>query len=301
MFSIKAIDYPLFTYLLAFGFGVTIFLSIIIHTEFDKKRFKVDFPDAEVHHIGKFAYKPQVIWAWVGIVVDHLAVMFCIATMGGITDALWVTSYITDGIAWENLNSVIDYVALLFVCIIFLVLPIFLTYFVGFLIMGLYKFPKKYSQIIFIVTFLVSIVFFSGYIFVNEPDIEVTTEVVEQTEERELVFFYELPVQQVSGNISGSSTLGTGTVSGEIFTVDVVPYVYLNAEGKGEWGSAPTADSDITFFTEDDTPKIVIVTRISRETETNHTSGESEVINEKKTVEYHFYLPQSILQTFEAE
>ena len=300
MFDVKVIDYPLLANLLTFGFAVTIFLSIFIHTEFDEKRFRVNFPDAEVHRIGKFTYKPQVIWAWIGIAVDHFAVMFCIVTIGGITDALWVTSCI-GGVAWEQLASLTDYIALFFAGILFLFLPIFLTYFVGFFIMGLYKFTKKYSQIIFIVTFLVSIVFFSGYIFLNKPDIEVTTEVIEQTEERELVFFYELPVQQVSGSVSGSSFHGSGTVSGEIFTVDVVPYVYLNAEGKGEWGSAPTADSDITFFAEKDTPKIVIVTKISREIEINHTSGESEVINEKKTVEYHFYLPQSILQTFEAE
>ena len=40
----------------------------------------------------------------------------------------------------------------------------------------------------------------------------------EKVEERELLLFYEMPVQEVFGSVEEASTSGTGSISGGIFT-----------------------------------------------------------------------------------
>ena len=141
-----------------------------------------------------------------------------------------------------------------------------------------------------------------NYINTYEAKIETTTEVVETTQERELVMFYEIPIQQVSGSVSGSSFIGSGSVSGSVFTTDSVPYVYVTENGNGKWDSAPAADSEIVFITEEGaTPKILIVTYTEKTIRIDHNIEEKSVTDEKSWTKYYFYLPRAVVESCDTE
>lgn len=281
MFAESFDNYPVLSNLLLIGIGVTAVMSIINWLAIDEETFKVKSPNH-----------------WINIISLHLSVMFCIATVGGIIDALWMAPL------WFGMKKVefigIEYIVLIAGCVLFFVLPAFLTYVVGYWVMGLSNYTKKYSQIIFVVTFLVSIIFFCDYIGKYDTNIEITTETQQVTEERELIFFHEIPVQDISGEVYGNFTRENGEVAGEIFSKDTVTYLYFNEEGKGEWDFAPVENADITFITEQDKPKVVIVTNVDKEIRIDHNSGKTEVLGENSWYEYHFYLPQALVQSFEA-
>ena len=281
MFAESFDNYPVLANLLALGIGVTVVMSVINWFAIDEKTFK----SKNINH-------------WINIISLHLSVMFCIATVGGIIDAFWMAP-LWFGIKKAEFTG-IEYIALTAGCVLFFILPALLTYIVGYWVMGLSNYTKKYSQVIFIVTFLVSIIFFCDYIGKYDTNVEITTETQPVTEERELIFFYEIPVQDISGELYGSYTRGNGEIAGEIFSKDTVTYLYFNEEGKGEWDFAPVENADITFITEQDKPKVVIVTNIDKEIRIDHNSGKTEVLGENSWCEYHFYLPQSLIRNFES-
>lgn len=236
---------------------------------------------------------------YIGLVVLHLLVMFCIFTIGGIIDAMWISNFLPfegwNGLGFGGKVGVVLMLAFV------IGIPAILTYAVGAFVLGFEKFSESYSHLIFLLTFVLSICFWCDYIDKYDANIETTTEIVESTEERELIFFYEIPVQQVSGSVSGSSTIFSGSVSGDIFTVDTVPYVYLNDQGNGSWDSAPAKDSEIIFIAEKEAPKIVIVTTTEKTIKIDHNVDESTVTDTKSWIKYYFYLPKTIVQTFESE
>lgn len=283
MFAESFDNYPVLANLLAVGIGVTFVMSIINWLAIDEETFRAK----SANH-------------WINIIGLHLSVMFCIATVGGIIDAFWMAP-LWISINWNEFDNLLKCVGFAAAFTLFFILPALLTYIVGYWFMGLQNYTKKYSQIIFVITFLVSIFIFCDYIMRYDTNIEVTTETQQVTEERELIFFHEIPVQDISGELQGSFTRGNGEVSGEIFSQDTVTYLYFNEEGKGEWDFAPVENADITFITEQDIPKVIIVTNIDKETRIDHNSGETEVLAENYCFEYHFYLPRTLIQTFEAD
>ena len=253
----------------------------------------------ETFQVNRNSAKVYQILHYIGLIVLHLGVMFCIFTIGGIIDAMWVSNFLPCE-AWSEFGiGGKIFVILLFAFIIGL--PICFTYVVGAFVLGFERFSEGYSHVIFILTFALSICFWCDYIEKYDANIENTTEIVESAEERELIFFYEIPVQQVSGSVSGSSTIFSGSVSGDVFTVDTVPYVYLNSDGNGSWDSAPAKDSEIIFITEKESPKIVIVTTTEKTIKIDHNVNESTVTDTKSWVKYYFYLPKSVVQTCESE
>ena len=253
----------------------------------------------ETFQVNHKAAKGYQILHYAGIVVLHLLVMFCIFTIGGIIDAMWVSNFLPLE-CWSEFGIGGKIFAILLFAFI-IGLPICLTYVVGAFVLAFERFSEGYSHVIFLLTFALSICFWCDYIEQYDANIETTTEVVETQEERELIFFYEIPVQQVAGSVSGSSTIFSGSVSGDIFTVDSVPYVYLNSEGNGSWDYAPAKDSEIIFITEKEAPKIVIVTTTEKTIKVDHNVNESTVTDTKSWVKYYFYLPKSVVQTFESE
>ncbi|MBR3888349.1 MAG: hypothetical protein IKJ32_04545 [Clostridia bacterium] len=287
---------------LCVGAIVTIVIAIINWSYVNAETFEVDDRNAKTIKLGKFEFKPKVIFKYAWIVILHLATMFSIATIGGIADAGWINGFSPNNMAVENMGGFLSWFLLIVALIIFIGLPVFLTYLVGLLVIGLPRYTKKISHIIFIATFLLSIGFWLNYMVNYEANVETTSEVLEQSEERELLMFYEIPVQQVSGSVSGGSFIGTGNVSGSVFTTDKVPYVYINSEGKGKWDSAPAAESEIIFITEEGgVPKIVITTYTEKTIEIDHNVNKKNVIEENSWCKYYFYIPKSAVQSFDTE
>lgn len=90
------------------------------------------------------------------------------------------------------------------------------------------------QQIIFIIVFIFSIIGCSFPICKYNLNIEKTTiTILESTEGRQLLYFCNIPVQEISGGVSGSFHFGSGNVSGDIATSDKLPYWYLNENGDG--------------------------------------------------------------------
>ena len=277
------------------GVILTAITSIWIWCFVREETFVIDTVNAKVVQIGRFKVKPTVILRYIYLIVLHLFVMFCISTVGGITDAKWIMSIPI----WEAVEdfTLFDYFMSVMVSALLYVLPMFLTFVVGYLVMGLIKFELDISHTIFFLTFLVSVFGWCHYLNDYNVNIEYVIEESQETYERELVFFYDIPMQEIS-----ESTLETSVQnSGYVFTMDEVPYVYLNEEGNGVWDFVPAEDSEIVFITEKGSPKLVIVTNISKEIKIDHNTEETSVVKENYWNRYYFYLPRTLIQKFEAE
>ena len=280
------------TYQLA-GVILTVIMSIWIWCSVRYKTFVIDTVNAKVVHIGRFKIKPAVILKHIYLVVLHLLVMFCISTVGGITDAKWIMSVPI----WEPIEefTVIDYVVAVGATFMLYLIPMILTFAVGYGVMGLFKFHWETSHVIFLLTFLFSVYGWCNYLDGYNANVEYVAEMSQETYERELVFFYDIPMQQISDSIQETSDQD----SGYFFTADEVPYVYLNEAGNGQWDSVPSEDSEIVFFTEASKPKLVIVTNISKKIKVDHNTGETSVVDENYWNKYYFHLPRTLIQTFE--
>ncbi len=287
---------------LGIGAIVTIVMALINWCLVTEKTFELEPENRKSLKIRKFGFKPRVALQITWIIIVHLGSMFSVATIGGIIDALWLKEFFVNDVAIAKDMNLGLWLLLAVGLLFFTVFPILLTYLVGFFAIKLANYDRVYSHIIFLLTFIISIACWTNYIVKYEANIETTTEVFEQSEERELIMFYEIPVQQVSGSISGSSFVGFGEVSGDVFTTEKVPYVYLNAEGNGEWDFVPAADSEIVFITEAGTvPKIVIVTYTEKTIDIDHNVEQKSVTDEKSWTKYYFYLPKSVIQSIETE
>jgi len=132
-------------------------------------------------------------------------------------------------------------------------------------------------------------------------NIEITEETaIVQSQENELVSFENVPVQSVSGSISGeisgSFLYTNGQISGSITTSDKVQYMYINHDGDGEYGSAPTEKSKIRFIEENEVPHLEITTCQKQKITVNHNNGKTTNEVESEWKEYIFYLPESIFK-----
>ena len=214
--------------------------------------------------------------------VIHILVMICICLVGGIANAKWLGSL-------QNIK-VGGY-------ILFGIIPACLTYFVGYWVLGLYHFDWCISQVIFVLTFMISI---AGWFFpINEynQNIEVVNEVVEvQKQERKLLYFCNIPVQEISGEVYGSTIFGSGGVSGDITTTENLPYWYLNENGEGIYDSVSANTSKLIFINDKEVPCLQIIDYCMKKVTINHNNGKKKSVDDKTWTEYHFYVPQEVME-----
>lgn len=78
------------------GAGVitTIVMDIFIWNCVCSETFQINHKAAKTYQIGKVSVKPKVIFHYIGLVVLHVLVMFCIFTIGGIIDAMWISNFL---------------------------------------------------------------------------------------------------------------------------------------------------------------------------------------------------------------
>lgn len=213
----------------------------------------------------------------------HIPVFICISLVGGIVVAKFLCSYVAN----PNIKS----------HIVGMVFAGGLTYYVGWWILGLNHFEKSSSQICFVVVFIISVVCWTAQINNYNENIEKTTEIVTtSTVERKLLYFNNIPVQNVSGHIEGSSNIFVGSVSGNVKTTDEIPYWYIDKEGNGKYGKAPAASSTLNIASENDSPYLKITSYSKQEKTTNHNTGEEHVEVLTTWKEYIFYLPEEVMQ-----
>ena len=259
-----------------FGIGVII---TIITTIAIRVYFRTPYALHPEHDYERICQKhPIVMW------VLAIPSMVCICLVGGILVAEFLGIFAKDNVPiWGY--------------ILIAMMPAFLTYACGGSIMGFDRFQNGLIQILFIIVFIASIIGWTIPITNYNRNIETHTESVLASEEnRELFYFCNIPVQKISGNISGSSILGTGSVSGNISTTSELPYWYKADNGTAKYASVPTSNSQIVFIEDGESPYVKIFYWEKRETTINHNNGSESVSVESSWQEYIFYLPKEIMQ-----
>lgn len=102
--------------------------------------------------------------------------------------------------------------------------------------------------------------------------------VLEQTQTRKLAFFYNIPVQKISGSVS----MYRGTGSGSINTTDEITYWYINENGEGIYDTAPAKSSKIVFLEEDTISYVEICSYCKYKKEINHNNGKEMGVDEQR-------------------
>ncbi len=175
----------------------------------------------------------------------------------------------------------ISYGSLLMILTILIILFVFNDFY-----LKLQFFYKKISKVILIILFIISIVGWGRKLYIYDLNIEVITETFTETEERKLLSFYNVPIQDVSGYI--------GHYSGKITSTDEIPYWYLDdTTHKGLYDSAPATDSEIIFIQDNETSYLEIVTYTTTKTEYNNNEETQITLDEETSSTYKFYLPKS--------
>lgn len=212
----------------------------------------------------------------------------CISLVGGIANALWAGIFVQ-----KDYDIVTNIIGVIFIDI----LPAALTYVVGYFVLGLYKEDRFWVHTIFVVTFIVSIVLWTIPIGNYNSNIEYKEETgISSTQEYDLYYFCNIPVQQVSGSMSGSSFFGTGSISGSISTSEELPYWYDNGSGEGVYNSVSADASKIIFIEDGETPFIRIITHYQKMIKVDNNVGKESVNKENTWVTYEFHLPREVMQ-----
>lgn len=247
------------------GLAITIITSILIHKK------------TKIHRI----------------LVDILVVV-SIALVGGIAEG-WAIS-----LFWA-IETSYEVIKIVFVTMVAISVSA-MIWCVGSPVLGIFKKNRfrTFEIGIFILAFIIASVCWAQ-LFVNYnnniEDIDETIVVGEQ--KNQLLYFCNIPVQQVSGSISGEvSGFGLwvdGEISGSISTLEELPYWYLNGNDEGKYNSAPTNSSTIRFIEENEETYVEVITYRKQTRIVNHNNGEENTVTEGEWKEYIFYLPQTIM------
>lgn len=240
--------------------------------------------------------------------VNYSLTIACIIIVGGIICAKFYAMAITwcinppteavsttasdPGLALTILFTVLT----ILLVILAIIIPLYLTFLAGSGILGLYELENDKIQIAFIAIFIVSVIGWTIPMCHYNMNIETETVVESIEEDRQLLYFCNIPVQSVSGEVSGSSTIFSGSVSGSISTADNLPYWYVGKNDKGEYDSAAAVSSHLNFISDEETPHVKVIYYVQKEVTTNHNNGN--VKSEEKTswTEYEFYVPEAVMK-----
>ena len=144
-----------------------------------------------------------------------------ICLVGGIANGLWIGSCL--GSNRESQGVWMEVFAACFIGFI----PAGLTYAVGYAVLGLYQIENKIVHTIFVLIFLISIAGWTIPITEYNRNIEVKVETeISKTEDQELYYFCNIPVQKITGETEGSVRFGTGKITGDISPNDTLPCSY---------------------------------------------------------------------------
>lgn len=155
----------------------------------------------------------------------------------------------------------------------------------------------KISHVCFVTVFILSSVFWGFQISGYNHNIESVKEtVVISNNEYKLYYFRNMPVQKVSGNISGDFVLGTGSISGNISTSDEIPFWYENENGSIVYGSVSAQSSTLAFISDNEVPNVEIVTYRTQTKTINYNNGKESTQTNAEWTEYYFHLPEEFKQ-----
>ena len=249
------------------GLAITIVTSILIHKKVKIHRIFVD-----------------------------ILVATSIAVVGGIAEGWWFSTLLTMKYVVGTIGKIIGIILLSIIIAV-------LIWIVGAPTLGIFKKNqfRTFEIGIFILVFIIaSVCWAQPFINYNNNIEDINETVVVGEQENQLLYFCNIPVQQVSGSISGdvsgSILWVDGEISGSISTSGELPYWYLNGNGEGKYNSVPTDSSKIRFIEENEKPYVEVITYRKQTRTVNHNNGEETTVTQSEWKEYIFYLPQAIMQ-----
>lgn len=258
----------IFWILWVIGFVITIITNCLLN-----KSMKKNTPFMAKKYISELKQETQILL--------HLLVVVCIILVGGIAVAKFVGMF---------------YEFPFLVQILIGIIPASLTFRAGYVILSLGDFDDVRSQFCFVGVFIISIIGWTILINNYNQNIEDVTEViVEQTQERNLLYFCNVPVQGITGEVNGNSSILGGSVSGSIDTTHELTYWYTNESGKGLFDTAPANSSEIEFL-EEGTPYVELLNYYQCKKIVDHNTGLESVYEENRWTQYIFHLPKTIMQ-----
>ena len=256
------------------GVVITIYTSIENRTYFESLYVQED----QIFDYEKIKDENPVI-----VLILAILSMICICLVGGIL----VAKFLAYGEVPMPIGGYI----------LAALIPAVLTYACGYKIMGLRHFEDNSIQIMFVIVFIASIIGWTISITNYNRNIETYSETVIASEEnRQLISFCNIPVQKISGQISGSISLGSGDISGNISTASELPYWYETSDGTSKYASVPASSSQIVFIEDGESPYVKVYSWCSQTVTINHNNGKESVDVVSSWQEYLFYLPKEITQ-----
>ena len=151
--------------------------------------------------------------------------------------------------------------------------------------------------IIYFVLFVSLTAVFFNYINSYNKNVEVLTETeVVDTTDLQLIAFNNYIIPNVSGDISGTAILGSGTVNGNISTSaeGVVSFWYEDENSEGAFEQADASNSKIKFIDDNEKAHVEVTSCISKKVKKDHNNNKEKVLSKEEYKEYKFYLPNSL-------
>jgi len=90
--------------------------------------------------------------------------------------------------------------------------------------------------------------------------------------------------------------VGSGSVSGNIYTSDTLPYWYDDGNGDALYDSVNAYESKIDFIEDGETPFVRIVTYYAQEVKVNYNTGERTILSQDWWDFYEFHVPIEIME-----
>ena len=194
-------------------------------------------------------------WLWWIPIIPSVALAF------GIPSGHLIELYIQI-LQYYNNKTIFEF----FIAPISFLFLIVMTASIGYWILGLNEVERineirdliNRIPIIYACIFIIGTGIWAGIFNNYNNNIEHIQETITIREERQLISFCNIPVQEISGSISGSFVLGTGSVHGDISTSNELPYWYMNENGEGKYDSAIANNSKIIFFNDNQKSYILL-------------------------------------------
>lgn len=225
-----------------------------------------------------------------------IMVTFCTIITGGIIAGKFMGALLGGSINSERITilnfTVWDYLLVVVVTLI----AMYLIFLVGSIIICFDIFDKR-QKIFLVVIFTISVIGWTIPIANYNRNVQISERtVVVNTTDQELVYFWNIPVQNVSGKIKGSSFIGIGSVNGSITTSDIIPYWYIGDDGDSYYDTSDAQYSKIKFIGDDETPYVEITYYQNQRVTENNNNGKEKIEVELEWAKYTFYLPESMKQ-----
>ncbi len=174
------------------------------------------------------------------------------------------------------------------------------TYFIAFLVLGLYNIKYKLMQILYLFAFALSVVAYTGQTVDYQRNVEeIPQKVLEETKTENLLYFCNISLQTLPTEEPEHFSLeNVKSVLDNICKSNMVTYCYTDQKDTLLCDVAPKQCCRVTYIKSNQTPYVEIYSYYEYTKLIDHRNNTETIKKntEKRWNEYTFYLPASIIQ-----